>query len=281
MKRATRNVLIIVPVLLLVAIGGVYLVRNTLVRSAIEEGGSQALGVDTSLSGVDLDLMGQEFSLDGYEVANPEGFGDENFLSLQRGHLEVDGGTILSETIRVPRLELQGIDLSLVQIDRDGNYRSILESVRRAQKPASDGDSGASEEGKKLWIDEIVISDVKVSVRLELADREPTVGSVEIDELVLHDVGGEEGVGVKQLTALITQGLIESTLQASGGELPSLLEAGIRQRLNELPALSSLGVDLDTMGATVSLRDFDADGLLDEAKNRVLDVLTGDDGEGK
>lgn len=278
--RKTRNLLLALPVVLLIAVAGVYFVRNALVRSAIEEGGSQALGVTTSLDGVDLDLMGQQFSLKEYHVENPEGFGGGDFLRLERGHLEVDGGTVLAETIRVPRFELEGIDLSLIQKGRDGNYRAILENVRHSLKPAASHDDTGSDKSKKVWVEEIVIQDVRVSVRLELPGREPTVGSVEIDELVLHDVGGEDGVGVGQLTALITQGLIESTLQASGGELPSLLEAGIRQRLNELPALSSLGVDLDTMGATVSLRDLDASGMVDQARSKILGVLTGDD-EGK
>jgi hypothetical protein len=228
---------------------------------------------------VNLDLLGQSFTMDAYTVDNPQGFGGEGFLHVQRGRLEVDGGTIFSDTLHVPRLELSGIELNLVQLGRDGNYRTILDNIHRFQSPQDENTE--DEGGKSLAIDEVVIDNVRVSVRLELADREPTVGSVQIDELVLHDVGGEGGMPVGQLVATITQGLLQSTLEASGGELPSMLEAGIRQRLAELPALASLGIDLDTKGATVSLRDLDPQELLDQAKDEVLDVLGQDDSGGE
>ena len=101
-KKLILAVVILTVVALLVA----YFARNMMVETAVEEGTGYALGVETDLGSAGLELGGGSLELNDLEIDNPEGFEADHFMTLRRGMLDVDAGSILDDEVMVARLTI-------------------------------------------------------------------------------------------------------------------------------------------------------------------------------
>jgi hypothetical protein len=72
MKKLLRVVLVVVAVLA-VAIGAAWYFIDSLVKKGIEEGGTYTLQTQTTVESVNLSLLKGSMTMDGLQVANPEG----------------------------------------------------------------------------------------------------------------------------------------------------------------------------------------------------------------
>src|SRR5574341_1187206 len=90
-----------------------YFARNTIVAAAIEKGGTYALGVDTHLGSANLALSATSLEINNYEIDNPSGFDSSTFLSIGRGVLDVNSGSVFADTVDIDSLVLQDIEVIL------------------------------------------------------------------------------------------------------------------------------------------------------------------------
>ncbi len=106
---------IVVVLLLLVAAVVVTapLYVDRVAHAAIEHGGTHALGVETTLESVSLDVLEGSFGLADLNVKNPEGFPSESFLALGAGSAELKMGSLFTEVIVLPSLKLDGTRVNL------------------------------------------------------------------------------------------------------------------------------------------------------------------------
>jgi len=131
-----KKLLMLVVLLVVVGLATVYFYRNALVEAAVEESGDYVLGVSTDLGSAGLDIRGGSVTLDNYSISNPDGFEGENFLSLEHGLLDVNSGSILDDEVVIDSLVLEGFRLNLEQIDKKGNYLTILDNLKKFEVSA-------------------------------------------------------------------------------------------------------------------------------------------------
>ena len=234
MSKKKRTALITLGVLVVIT-AGAYVLRNQLVRSAVESASERSLGVPTAIARMQVDLLGQSLALSGYRVSNPEGYGDDPFFRIGKGSVEVQGGTVLSDRIRVPQLRLEGVELSLRQRGTDANYRTVLDHVRSMRTQGT-----PTEDPTIVDVDEVVIRDLVLAAHLELPGTDPIDERVTIDELRLTGVSTGEGVPLDQLIARVVQATIDRALEQGAAELPEQLASNLGARLDELPDLEAL-----------------------------------------
>ncbi|MDX1682749.1 MAG: hypothetical protein R3336_06495, partial [Phycisphaeraceae bacterium] len=59
---------------LVLLVVGIFIYIDSIAATAVERGGTYALGVDTRLADADVGIFAGEVTLDGLTVDNPEGF---------------------------------------------------------------------------------------------------------------------------------------------------------------------------------------------------------------
>lgn len=229
-----------VVVLIIVGLAVAYFVRNMLVARAVEAGSAYALRVDTNLGSASLEIGAGSLELNNLAVSNPEGFTAENFLSLRRGMLVVEAGSVLDKEVKVDSFIIDGVTLNLEQIDRRGNYQVLLDNIKRL-------DMSSSGESQKFRIGLIALRDIQVTGSLSLLGRKAEK-SFTLDNFSLRDVGSDNGAKISEVTATVVKALITKALVAGGGLLPE----GFGKNLGDV---KDQGIDKIKTEATDKLKD--------------------------
>jgi hypothetical protein len=235
MKLVLRILIGVGVVFLLLALGAVFLIDSLAVQ-AVERGGSYALGVPTGLDSADIGLFSGEFSLAGLSVANPPGYERPEFLTLREARLEVATGSVLSERIRVPLLELSGIALDLEKNAQGTNYGAILDNLGRFESGnATPAEEEAAGGGKSFVLERLVVRDVTARIDLLPMGGEATEITLSIPEIVLENFGQE--LSLAEICSLVVKTILSASLKAGAGVLPADFLEDLGGRLKGLEAL--------------------------------------------
>ena len=192
---------------------------DSIAKKAIETGATYALGVQTSLQRADIGILSGDFRLSGLQVANPEGFTSERFLKLGTGELDVTMRSLTKDTVEVPKLALDDVEMTLEKKGGESNYKVILNNLKRFQSAKKkDQDAGKPEKGKQFVIHEIVITNVLAHAHLFGIGGQLDSVQVPLDEIRLTDVGSE-GLTFSQMTDIVIQAIMAGVLK-SGADFP-------------------------------------------------------------
>lgn len=275
-----KRVLVILTVLLVVGAVLALVSMNSLVAAAIERAGSAALGVETEVDDVDVGLIGAEARLHGLTIANPEGFGETDFLALESAVFDLAAPTLLEDVIRIPLLEFEGTTLRLVQRGSASNIATFLAQLEGdgGETPSGDETPEDGSGGKRFLVERIVLRQVAVDVELDLLGdgTKSTTASLVIPEVLVQDVGNAEtGAPLEDVVEEVVKALLSATLSADGG---SILDGTLRKQLEEgLDGLETRGREA-VEGAIEGAKD-KVEGVLDDV-NESLDGVLDDATEG-
>jgi len=239
MKWIKRFVVLLV--LIVVVVGAVgYVAIDKIVKTGVEQGGTYAMGVQTKLDGIHLGLMSGNLSMNGLSVANPQGFKSEHFLSLGDGSVEVTLGSLMGDTVEIPKLTLSDIDMALEKDNGKANYEVILENLAKLSggedQPTDDA------EGKKFVVKELLITNVNV--------RAEVIGGVAvpiyIPEIRLTDIGSDsdKGVLLKDLAGIVVTAIMSTVVQQAGDILPGGIGEGLQGGLAAVGDLGDFGMEV-------------------------------------
>ncbi|MCX6834060.1 MAG: hypothetical protein NTW07_02815 [candidate division Zixibacteria bacterium] len=235
-----KKIILWVFIIVVVALGATYFARNMLVERAVEAGSSYALGVQTNLGSARLELGGGSLDLNDLEIDNPEGFTAKTFLTLRRSVLDVDAGSVLDDEVVVDSLVIEGVTLNLEQVDKEGNYRVLLDHIKRLEL-------SSSKEQQKFRIGLIALRDIQATGSLSLMGKK-LKKSFSIENFTLRNVGSDNGFTVSQVTAKIVEAVVTKALTAGKGSLPDGFGQG-------LSGLKDQGVQKLESGVSDKLKD--------------------------
>ncbi len=263
------GILALVIVAVLVAIAAV----NGIARTAIEKGGTYALGAKTDVASVHVGLLSGEFSMAGLTVDNPSGgaFATSHFLSLGKGGVAVSFGTLNKSTVELPSLTLTNLDVNLEKKDGKTNYGAILDHLKQAtggdqSKPAS---KPAADE-KRFIIHDLDIQNVVIHVDLlggPAALSNATKLTVPIDRIQLTDVGqtgtgvAGSGVTMSELSGIIVKAVLAAASQKGGGIIPADVLSDLQGQLAAFGDLDKL-----KMNVTATVKE-----KAEEVQKKVID----------
>ncbi len=266
MSRKLKITLAVVALLVL-ALGSIPFWIDGAARSAVETSATDALGVPTTLDKLSLSLFGGEAELSQLRIKNPAGY-DGDFFSLKDGHVSVTYGSLMGDTVEIPELTLDGIELNLIKRRKESNYDKILDNMTGGSggggnekekegggggpEPASDG--GDDSAGKKFVIRRIIVKNIRVKATVRmLGDVE---SEMEIEELVFENIGsdtdGAQFTGIirefigKMLFSVVTQG---------GGILPPEITKGLGKGVEGLGNIAKTGIKVIGKGGKAVLKE--------------------------
>lgn len=190
--------------LLVVLIAAFIILNFTLdgiVKSAIEENGSELLQTSVEVGNVNISILDGSGVIYGFTVANPDGFSDEEAVRIDETTIKIDLSTIFSDTIVVENVNIKNPELFFEQKGLGVNLRKLNENMDLAEDV----------EGPSLVIKHLFVENgtVRVSSTIE---RERTA-EASIQEFELTNIGQAGSNTVKQSIREIMDPLIERALQ--------------------------------------------------------------------
>lgn len=242
-KKIFLGIVVIIVVGLVVA----YFARNWIVKQAIEKGGDYALGVKTTVGSVNLGIGAGRLHLSDFEVHNPDGFQDKDIMSITSADLGVETGSIFGSEVVVDSLVLDGLTVDLEQIDRRSNFKIVLDHIEQV-------DMGSSSSGNQHFhIKRLILRNIGAKATLTVLGKKQVEQSYTVENITLHDVGGENGATIGQITAHVLKTVLSRAVLAAKGKLPGnfgdMFNEGVKENLQNLESeakdkLKDLGKNL-------------------------------------
>lgn len=255
MKRLTKLLLflILTPIaVLIVAVVVALMFLDAAAKQGIQRGATYALGVDTTLNDVDIGVFSGRVSLNGLQVDNPEGFKAERFLALGDGRVAVSLASLTKDTIEVPTLALDTIEVNLERREGASNYQVILDNLEKLGGLSKPEPKPSEKGGKRLIIGELTIRNVTINADMLGAGGiagELTRVTVPISEIKLKNVGqtgsgvGGTGVTVSELAGIVVQAVLAAAAE-KGGDILGPLAGELKSAVANLGDLQQLGVEV-------------------------------------
>ncbi len=219
---------IVVVLVLVVGIGGYYLVSNlgSIIVTAVERYGSEVTQTQVSLANAEVDITTGEGALSGLKVGNPSGFQTDSAIALGEISVKLDTNSVTEQTIVVKEIAVTQPEVTYEVGEAGSNIDAIRRNVEAfaASQGGGGGTSGgseqpASEDGgaeRKLVIDDLYIRGGTVNVSATFLQGE-TLSAV-LPEIHLTDIGkGSGGATPQQVVELIVAALGDQTGKVISG----------------------------------------------------------------
>jgi len=200
----------------------------------IEKGGSAVLPVAVKVGDVDLSILGGKLALHDLIIENPEGYKHENLLELESGSVGVNIRSLLSDTVKIKQIKLDGAVVVLEQKDLlRNNIKDIIKALPKEEEGEAPPEGEPVVEGKKLHIDELIISNTTVKVKLlPLPGKIDTI-PLKLGTIKMTDLGSDNKLDTAKLIRKILSALFQGIAEQGKGILPDDLVNGLSGALGK------------------------------------------------
>ena len=224
--------LAVILVLFVVIAVAVSLFADSALKIAVETAGTKALNVGVSVGGVDLSVLRGELDLKNIEINNPPGYEHDKFLELRQADITVDTSSLLSDTVNIKDIRLDGAKVVLEQRGISGNnLQDIIKQLPAKQEESSEPG------GKKLHIDTLEITNTQVSVKLLPVPGKIDTIPLKLDTIKMTDLGSDNELDTVTLTRKILLAIAGGIAQQGAGILPKDMIGSLVSELTNLGAL--------------------------------------------
>lgn len=241
----------------------------------ISSEGTSVLGAKTSVGGAHIALMGGTSSVSGLRVAQPEGFGEGDMLSLDRTAVTVRLASLMGERVEIDEVSLTGLAVSLVSKDGKINLQAVADNVQKSMSEASAKPAPKEgEPGKEVLIRKLVVSDIDVTATGMGMTVTGNPVKVRIPNITLENVSSSnaEDSITSEVTSRVLQSVVTGVLKSNVEGLSDTALAG----LNSAGGTLGTAIEKFSDSATQAAGKV-AEGLKDTGK----DLEKGLDGVGK
>ena len=217
MRRVAWTIVISIGALL--AIAWVGLLRGELaLEEAIEDAGTERLGVLVEVDAVDFELAERRVEVLGIEVSNPPGIEGPPALVVGRLAVTLDLGRTSDEGLVVELLELDDVTVTAV-VDgySEGAFTSIGRIVERSRRGASTArskEAAGADPGLRVIVERMLVRGGRGALVSPLGSTE-----ADLPDIRIEGIGGSEGVSVDELTAEVVARLADQANEAVAREM--------------------------------------------------------------
>lgn len=196
----------------------------------ISSQGTSVLGAKTSVGGAHIALLGGTSSVSGLRVAQPEGFGEGDMLSLDRTSVTVRLPALLGERIEIDEVALKGLAVALVSKDGKINLQAVADNVQKSMSDTTEKPAPAKEKpGKEVLIRKLVVSDIDVTATGMGMTVTGNPVKVRIPNITLENVSStnaEESI-TSEITSQVLQSVVAGVLKSNVEGLSDTALAGL------------------------------------------------------
>lgn len=222
MKKIILRVSIVLVILVVVAVIAVGLFLDSAVKRAIETVGPMLTQVEVKVDSVNLSLLSGACRIKGLVVGNPSGFKSPSAIQVGSAALSLQPNSVFADKLVIKSVNLQAPEITFETDLRGNNLSKLLENVQAATGGANQANSKASSQaGRKLQVDDFLISGAKVHVSLTVLGGKSA--TVPLPEIHLTGLGqGPDGITPAELTKQVLQAVEKAAVQASSSAVADL-----------------------------------------------------------
>lgn len=181
-------------------------------KSSLEKMASNALGTDVSISGLDISPVGGTVSLTNITIANPNGFSDEDALTIPYVYSAVDMGTIFTDDVHVKEVRIEGLS-ALLEVTQSGtNLKAIEQAISKNKTNSTATTTQEETSQKRVVIDRLRVSDSSLRAVIDGAGE---IASVDIRAIELNDLGKDQALTTQETIAIVMDVILDNAIKAS------------------------------------------------------------------
>jgi hypothetical protein len=214
------RILLVVVALAIIGLVLVVLLIDPIAKTAVEKGGTYAMGVDTKVDTMSIGLTSGDVKMVGLQVANPEGFKSDYLMKSGTFAVGVRPGSLMGQTVEVREFTLDGLDVNIEQTGAGTNISKIMDNLKKL----SSKDQGAEKpkeqpsEGKKVSVNTITIKNVAAHFYLGgLTGSKGITVKVPLIEMKGVTSDNAKGVAMHELVARVVPAILASILENAKG----------------------------------------------------------------
>ena len=285
MKTAIKIIAVLFVLIVALIIGLVILFLGVIdkgAKTAIEYGGTYAMGVETTVDTVDVAITKGTVEMGTLNIANPDGFDTSHFFQLANATASFDLESISTETYIVPSIHLTGIDVILDKGNDPSNYNQILENLARFESDEAEP-ADTAKAGKNLIIKSLILEDINIHIA-NMPGVSLLAGDVAINipQIELQNIGEKESMNAGDIFNLVIKTVLAAAVEAGGGIIPGDILGELGNGLAGLSSLSDMGIDAisdlnldEALGGLADQAGETLDNATEEAQKAVDDVAEG------
>ncbi|MCH1601007.1 MAG: AsmA family protein [Pseudomonadales bacterium] len=220
-----KKLLISLLLLIVLAVGAMFLYLDRIVTTGIEVVGSQVLGTEVTVASVAISPLNGSGSISGLEIRNPEGFDSDYIFQLEQVEVSLNAASLLSDVIEIESIIITQPEITYETRITTDNVRALLENIGGSGGETATADSEA---GKELFIRDFRLLGPQVNLVAAVASA-----PISLPDIELTDIGTEDNAAtVAQVLEVVLSALRRTILEA---ELPGLdmLREGLENRLQD------------------------------------------------
>ena len=207
-----------VVILLAIVVVLINLFADRAVKIGIETAATKALNVGVSVDDVKLSIMAGKLTLGNLVINNPPGYQYDKLLQLQNAKIAVDIKSLLSDTVNIKEIKLDGAQVVLEQRGVSGNnIQDIIKSMPSSPKTQ---EPTPQPSGKKLHIDNLEISNITVKAKLLPIPGKADTRTLKLAPIKMTNLGGDNKLDTAALSGKILWAIAEGVAQQGAGVLP-------------------------------------------------------------
>lgn len=247
------TVVVIIAVILIVGLSNL----GPIIKHAVNTYGPKITKTELHVDDVGVSIFSVEAKLKKFFLGNPEGFKTQSAMKVGSVFVNVDEGSLKSDTIVIDRIEVKSPEITYEEKGGTDNFNTILKNVTKTASSEKSSKKESKEEGagKKFIIRNFIVKDGKVNLAMAvygLGDKEI---SVPLPDIHLKDIG-------KKKNGASSAEVFKEVFAALYGKITS---PAVTDVFNQ--QLKTLGASLDTLGKTTQKKLEDvADKAKDSAK---------------
>ena len=216
-KKILTYAVVSIVVILLVLIVGFSLFGAGMIKSVVEKTASTTLGVPVTIKSIDLSILSGKVGIKGLVVKNPPGYANETLLELGDGIVNLDIGSVMSNTIKIQLVKLDDTKLTIEQKGLSNNLNEILDKLPKGEKEAA---PKTEKPGKNLTVTKLEITNTNVKVKLLPIPGKSDTVSLKLDPIIMENLGTDKKLSVATLVGKVMGALAVGVAKQGAGVLP-------------------------------------------------------------
>jgi AsmA family len=248
MKKLLVRILIGLVVLVILVVLAVGLFLDGAIKKGVETIGPRIAKVDIKLDSVNLSLLSGSAKIKGLVVGNPEGYKTPNAISVGSTSVSVSPGSLLSDKIIVKSIRVESPEITFEGGLTGNNLKQIMDNVNAS---VGGGETAAPTEtapketkpGKKLQVDDFLITGAKVKVSLKGTDG--FAAPVPIPDIHFTNLGdGPDGITPAELTKKVLSEVTADAIKAAAGAVTDIGKGAVNEATKDVGKATKSITDL-------------------------------------
>jgi len=233
MKKFVIRLFIVLLVLILLAVLGVHFFLDGAIKKGFNTVGPKITKVDTRIDAVSLSIMSGSGKMKGLFIGNPEGYKSPSAIQVGSSTFAVQPGSLLSPKVVVKSVRIEAPELNLEGGLKGINLKKLLSNIEETtgssstNEPSKEPKEPAAKAGKKLEVDEFVITGTKLHVTVDVPGVGQKSATVPVPDINLPPLGkDDEGVTVAEVSSVALKALLKASIETGEKAIEDLMKGG-------------------------------------------------------